>query len=234
MARQVLRKQEEKRPRLLYRPIPFGKPWRLLGDDITDYFNFGFDENTWKQYRLSMISAQEQFDQHVSESLQSRSSKCEVPKGRAIQVEDSVFEGQPSIHVRRRHDIDSDVVIQIKVQGSPGNDSGSVKSNIHGLSGVGELISGKNRNKSNSSSGSDVLSNERLANAKKSEESSSQERNEMIPDVVKIQHPDEEDRDSEDGKLLEEEIKTERVGIDTCSADLCWSEPELSENRKRP
>lgn len=63
---------------------------------------------------------------------------------------------------------------------------------------------------------------------KKSEESSGQERNEMIPDVVKVQHPDEEDRDSEDGKLLEEEIKTERVGIDTCSADPCWSEPELS------
>ena len=143
MARQVLRKQEEKRPRLLYRPIPFGKPWRLPRADIIDYFNFGFDENTWKQYRFSMTSAQEQFDQPVSESLQSRSSKCEVPKGRAIQVEDSVFERQPSIHVRHRHDIDSDVVIQIKVQGSPGNDSGSVKSNIHGLSGVGELISGK-------------------------------------------------------------------------------------------
>ncbi|KAI5444656.1 hypothetical protein KIW84_013073 [Lathyrus oleraceus] len=128
----------------------------------------------------------EKFDQPVSESLQSRSSKCEVPKGRAIQVEDSVFERQPSIQVRRRHDINSDVLLQIKVQGSPSNDSGSVKSNIHGLSGVGGLISGKNRNKSNSSSGSDVLSDERLANAKKSEESSSQERNEMIPDVVKV------------------------------------------------
>ncbi|KAI5444658.1 hypothetical protein KIW84_013075 [Lathyrus oleraceus] len=139
----------------MYRPIPFGKPWRLPGADITDYFNFGFDENTWKQYRLSMISAQEKFDQPVSESLQSRSSKCELLKCRAI-------------------------------QGSPGNDSGLVKSNIYGLSGVGELILGKNRNKSNSSSGSDVLSNERLANAKISEESSSQERNEMIPDVVKV------------------------------------------------
>src|SRR4051812_40997883 len=54
-------------------------------------------------------------------------------------------------------------------------------------------------------------------------------RKELIPDVVKVQHSDEEDRDSKDGKLPEEEIKTEeRVGIDTCSADPCWSEPELS------
>ncbi|CAI8610744.1 unnamed protein product [Vicia faba] len=204
------------------------KPWRILGADITDYFNFGFDENTWKQYCLSMASTQEQFDQPVSGSLPSRSSKCEVPKGRAIQVEDSVVERQPSIHTRRPRDIDSDVVIQIKVHGSPDNNSGSVKSNINDLSEVGELISGNNRNKSNSSRESDVLSDEQLENAKKSEESTGHERNELIPDVVKVQHPDEEGRDSKDGKLLEEEIKTERVSIDTCSADSCWSEPELS------
>ncbi|XP_058757705.1 FIP1[III]-like protein isoform X2 [Vicia villosa] len=181
------------------------KPWRIPGADITDYFNFGFDENTWKQYCLSM------------------------PKGRAIQVEDSLVERQPSIHTRRPRDIDSDVVIQIKVHGSPGNNSGSVKSNIHDLSEVGELLSGNNRYKSNSSNESDVLSDEQLENAKKSEESSGQERKVLIPDVVKVQHSDEEDRDSKDGKLPEEEIKLEeRVGIDTCSADPCWSEPELS------
>lgn len=64
---------------------------------------------------------------------------------------------------------------QIKVHGSPGNNFGSVKSNIHDLSEVGELLSGNNRNKSNSSSESDVLSDEQLENAKKSEESSGQE-----------------------------------------------------------
>lgn len=26
------------------------KPWRYPGADLTDYFNFGFDEDSWKQY----------------------------------------------------------------------------------------------------------------------------------------------------------------------------------------
>jgi pre-mRNA 3'-end-processing factor FIP1 len=26
------------------------KPWRKPGADITDYFNFGFNENSWKAY----------------------------------------------------------------------------------------------------------------------------------------------------------------------------------------
>lgn len=54
-------------------------------------------------------------------------------------------------------------------------------------------------------------------------------RNDLIPDVVKTQHPDEEDQHSEDAEVLEDEINTEeRVGVDTCSADPCWIEPELS------
>jgi hypothetical protein len=27
------------------------KPWREPGVDITDYFNYGFNENTWKQQK---------------------------------------------------------------------------------------------------------------------------------------------------------------------------------------
>lgn len=26
------------------------KPWRKPGADITDYFNYGFNEDTWKAY----------------------------------------------------------------------------------------------------------------------------------------------------------------------------------------
>ncbi|KAK2412140.1 FIP1[V] protein [Trifolium repens] len=205
------------------------KPWRNPGADITDYFNFGLNENTWKQYCSSLASTQEQFDQPVSESLHSNSSKCQVPKGRAIQVEDSVVERQPSIHLRRPRSIDSDVIIQIKVHGSSDDNSGSVKSNVHDLSEEGDLISGNNRNRSNSSIEHDVLSEEHIEDAKKLEESSGQERNDPNPDAVKVQHPDEEDQNSDDGKVLEEEMETEeRVGIDTCSADPCWSEPELS------
>ena len=32
------------------------KPWRIPGVDVTDYFNFGFDENSWKQYCESLVS----------------------------------------------------------------------------------------------------------------------------------------------------------------------------------
>lgn len=33
------------------------KPWRIPGVDITDYFNFGFNENTWKEYCMSLVSS---------------------------------------------------------------------------------------------------------------------------------------------------------------------------------
>ncbi|EIJ94468.1 hypothetical protein NEPAR06_0465 [Nematocida parisii] len=26
------------------------KPWNRPGEDITDYFNYGFNEHTWKEY----------------------------------------------------------------------------------------------------------------------------------------------------------------------------------------
>lgn len=32
------------------------KPWRTPGVDVTDYFNFGFDEDTWKHYCASLVS----------------------------------------------------------------------------------------------------------------------------------------------------------------------------------
>jgi pre-mRNA 3'-end-processing factor FIP1 len=28
------------------------KPWRKPGADLTDYFNYGFNETTWKAYCL--------------------------------------------------------------------------------------------------------------------------------------------------------------------------------------
>lgn len=31
------------------------KPWRYPGVDITDYFNFGLDEESWKQYCSSLV-----------------------------------------------------------------------------------------------------------------------------------------------------------------------------------
>lgn len=31
------------------------KPWNVPGVDITDYFNFGFNESTWKLYCASLV-----------------------------------------------------------------------------------------------------------------------------------------------------------------------------------
>ncbi|KAJ1383266.1 Pre-mRNA polyadenylation factor Fip1 [Sesbania bispinosa] len=155
------------------------KPWRFPGVDITDYFNFGFNENTWNQYCMSLESTREQIDQVVSGRL-SPSSRCEVPKCRAIQVEDSVVERQPSIHVRRPRSIDSDVIIQIKVHESFDNNSGPVNSNVRDSLEEWGFITGNNRNNDNSSSKHDVLSEEQLENVKKSKESSVQERSATV------------------------------------------------------
>jgi pre-mRNA 3'-end-processing factor FIP1 len=39
------------------------KPWRRPGTDITDYFNYGFDEFTWALYAAKQDSLRSEFDQ---------------------------------------------------------------------------------------------------------------------------------------------------------------------------
>ncbi|VVA96728.1 unnamed protein product [Arabis nemorensis] len=65
------------------------KPWRNPGMDINDFFNFGFNEQSWKDY-------------------------CN-PLGRAIEVGGGTFERIPSADLRLPRDSDPDVVIQIPV-----------------------------------------------------------------------------------------------------------------------
>ncbi|XP_010486182.1 PREDICTED: FIP1[III]-like protein [Camelina sativa] len=65
------------------------KPWRNHGMDISDFFNFGLNEQSWKDY-------------------------CK-PLGRAIEVGGGTLERIPSVDLRRRRDSDPDVVIQIPV-----------------------------------------------------------------------------------------------------------------------
>ena len=31
------------------------KPWRKPGADLTDYFNYGFDEDTWRAYIAKQV-----------------------------------------------------------------------------------------------------------------------------------------------------------------------------------
>ncbi|XVE82268.1 hypothetical protein DITRI_Ditri15bG0134700 [Diplodiscus trichospermus] len=144
------------------------KPWRHPGVDITDFFNFGFNEDSWKQYCNSLDKLRQQssrqaqipsycsakFDRAYEAEAQHEtatqeaitdyvakvelSSKCadrgemllELPKGRAIQVEESINERQPSMDLRRPRFQDSDVIIQINVQDSTVDSSDSAKEEL--------------------------------------------------------------------------------------------------------
>ncbi|XP_028548652.1 FIP1[V]-like protein isoform X1 [Dendrobium catenatum] len=117
------------------------KPWRFNGADITDYFNFGLDEEGWRTYcsQLQVHFQQKKLPLHESSKVNKptgimsgevaqhgRDSGLEipdygengrkgikVPKGRAIQVESGNGDRIPSVDVRRPRIRDSDVVIQI-------------------------------------------------------------------------------------------------------------------------
>ncbi|CAN4094965.1 unnamed protein product [Withania somnifera] len=93
------------------------KPWRYPGVDLTDYFNFGFDEDSWKQYCNCLDEHREQTKKVVKDSNYKTSIKSK-PKGREIKVEESMIERQPSTDVERPQDRDSGVVIQIPLQQS--------------------------------------------------------------------------------------------------------------------
>ncbi|KAK9147063.1 hypothetical protein Sjap_006966 [Stephania japonica] len=124
------------------------KSWRLPGVDISDFFNFGLDEESWKQYcncleecrqqgsaanksRSYQVYGAKYGEEPVAEKTaltqlgdtahlveNADSRHLEFPKGRAIQVEDGIGERQPSMNLRRPRVRDSDAVIQISVQES--------------------------------------------------------------------------------------------------------------------
>ncbi|CAG8757586.1 13505_t:CDS:10 [Dentiscutata erythropus] len=52
------------------------KPWRKPGADITDYFNYGFNEYTWKAYCAKQKQMRE--DQHARKKIHVYESKQEV------------------------------------------------------------------------------------------------------------------------------------------------------------
>jgi pre-mRNA 3'-end-processing factor FIP1 len=43
--------------------LPSDKPWRKPGADVTDYFNYGFDEFTWTAYCEKQAGLREEFSQ---------------------------------------------------------------------------------------------------------------------------------------------------------------------------
>ncbi|OIV95936.1 hypothetical protein TanjilG_27040 [Lupinus angustifolius] len=229
------------------------KPWRVPGANVTDYFNFDFNENTWKLYCSSLEqlwrtsvqtgipvdesakwnqeTMREQIYQVVSGSLSSPPSDCDLPKGRAILVENSTVERQPSMDAKRPRSRDSDVIIQIKVLESSDDCSGSGNSIAMDASLEGESVVGNNKNILNSSSEhDDVLSEDQLEDVKKSEVSSVQERNGPALGVDEVKHQDQADQYSEDtSQVAGTEINVEKgIVVGTCSADPCWIESELS------
>ncbi|XP_038995016.1 uncharacterized protein LOC120119240 [Hibiscus syriacus] len=144
------------------------KRWRHPRADITEFFNFGFNEDSWKEYCHSLEKLQQQssrqaripshysskFDQaYEAEAGHERVTReamtedvakvdpslkfadrgemlLQLPKGRAIQVEDSINERQPSMEIRRPRFQDSDVIIQIPVQDSTVDSSNSAKEEL--------------------------------------------------------------------------------------------------------
>ncbi|XP_060174014.1 uncharacterized protein LOC132604498 isoform X1 [Lycium barbarum] len=93
------------------------KRWQYPGADLRDYFNFGFDEDSWKQYCNCLDKHREQAKRVVKDS-DYKTSKNSKPRGREIEVEESIIERQPSTDVGRPQDRDSGVVIQIALQES--------------------------------------------------------------------------------------------------------------------
>ncbi|MED6156784.1 hypothetical protein PIB30_017599 [Stylosanthes scabra] len=236
------------------------KSWRVPGADITDYFNFGFNENTWKLYCASLLAVlklpsfgttlcveqlwqtsmgtgisgdeslkqtQEATSQQqvVSGSALSPSSEFELPKGRAIQVEDNMIERKPSMDVKRPRNQDSDVIIQIKVHDSSDDCSGSGNSIVMDGSLEGEPVLVDNGNILTSSGELDV-SEDQLEVAEKSV----QQRSGLIPGVDEHELQDEVDKHSNDAaQVLGGETKSEQgIAIDKYGVDPCWIESELS------
>jgi pre-mRNA 3'-end-processing factor FIP1 len=45
------------------------KPWRKPGADITDYFNFGFNETTWRMYCIKQRMLREEYGNAKNNSI---------------------------------------------------------------------------------------------------------------------------------------------------------------------
>ncbi|CAN6320231.1 unnamed protein product [Urochloa humidicola] len=122
------------------------KPWRQQGVDLTDYFNFNLDEESWRKYWCSMKQLrmgtrplangtsgldQESYKLKSVETMPKVASysgfegRNGIAKGRAIHVEGNAHERVPSADLWRPIQRDSDVVIQVNMMLSPSNQSTS-------------------------------------------------------------------------------------------------------------
>ncbi|PWA37564.1 Pre-mRNA polyadenylation factor Fip1 [Artemisia annua] len=85
------------------------KPWKHPEADLTDYFNFGFNEDSWKLYCNQMDEYRH--TGHISSGTPaSEPAQSTEGKGQAIQVANSIFERQSSMDIWHPVDRDSDVI----------------------------------------------------------------------------------------------------------------------------
>lgn len=56
------------------------KPWRKPGADITDYFNFGFNEVSWKQYCYKQKQLREEFSSGSYGPVQGKTGATPTPR----------------------------------------------------------------------------------------------------------------------------------------------------------
>ncbi|XP_048428205.1 uncharacterized protein LOC125471609 isoform X4 [Pyrus x bretschneideri] len=102
-------------------------------------------------YKETNNAGPTKFAPPLSRDSDSSFRELELPKGRAIQVEDSMVERQPSFHSRHPRSLDSDVVIQIAVQdgteetSNSGEEQGHTNLTAHEASDNGELNANGNR-----------------------------------------------------------------------------------------
>jgi pre-mRNA 3'-end-processing factor FIP1 len=62
-------------------PTESSKPWRKPGSDITDYFNYGFDEFTWASYCLKQTTMPKQIKEINAEAEQMKAFVEGIPGG---------------------------------------------------------------------------------------------------------------------------------------------------------
>ncbi|KAK8496124.1 hypothetical protein V6N12_046690 [Hibiscus sabdariffa] len=102
------------------------KLWKYPGIDLSDFFNFGLNEESWKDYckqlELQLLETTMQSKIRVYESGRTEQGydpdlppelAANLPTGRAIQVEGGAGERLPSIDMRPLRIRDSDAIIEI-------------------------------------------------------------------------------------------------------------------------
>ena len=66
-----------------YKPVSIevpDKPWMIPGADVSDWFNFGFNEDTWNEFLLSQINLRQQKIYQKELELQQEHQRTREPR----------------------------------------------------------------------------------------------------------------------------------------------------------